>query len=89
MGLRRPIALALLALVPIAAGASNCGGPASDGGTGVVIKREHHEARNSPMTYWIITIRRDNNGAPDTGRVGEQEGQRCAVGALWPGCKKG
>jgi hypothetical protein len=81
------VAALLLAVAPVLMGAEACGPPASDGGTGVVIKREHHEARNSSLTYWIITIRRDVGGASDTGRVSETVGQRCQLGEHWPDCK--
>jgi hypothetical protein len=73
-----------LALLPLLAGCPT--GPASDGGTGVVIKREAHDARNGPK-YYVVTIHRDHGG-DDSGRVSKSVYWSCSKGKRWPDCRE-
>lgn len=77
--------LAPLIALPLLAGCPT--EPASDGGTGVVLKREAHEVRNGSR-YYEVTIHRTAGGV-ETGRVSRSVYLACSAGLRWPDCKGG
>ena len=56
-------------------------------GAGVVIKRERQATRGED--WYVITIRRDDNGKPEKGKVMPDDYQNCQIGDRWPDCKTG
>ncbi len=85
-----PVKIRIIAVaVLILAALTGCeAGPASDGVTGIVVDREVKSPRNGP-DYYVITIKRDDSGGLDAGRVSKTTFDRCRVPEHWPTCKKG